>query len=90
MKRILSSFAAAAFLLGPLASFTPSLQAQEVGEVLDLLVEKNLITPADSERVRAAAAKAYATTPAGKLNLSNSVTELKLYGDGRLRYQYDE
>lgn len=86
MKRFILSLAALSLLSTPLAA----IHAQEIGEVLDLLVDKKLITPADSERVKAASAKAYADTSAGKLNLSNSITELKLYGDGRLRYQYDQ
>lgn len=82
MKRLFVLFATASL-------FIATARAQEVGALLDLLVNKKVLTPADAESVRASLAKEYADTSAGKIKISNSVTELKLYGDLRLRYQYD-
>lgn len=62
---------------------------QEAGALLDLLVKKKVIAPAEAEQVRAELAQEQAQTAAGKLKLSNSLTELKLSGDIRERYQYD-
>lgn len=67
-----------------------STPAQEVNSLLDMLVEKKLLTPAESEKVRAGLAKENPKTDANKIKLAASVTELKLYGDLRLRYQYDQ
>jgi hypothetical protein len=65
-------------------------KAQENGALLDLLVKKRIISDQEAEEVRAELTKEYATsTSAGKLNLSSSLTELKLSGDLRMRYQYD-
>lgn len=63
--------------------------AQEMGPLLDLLVEKKVLKPAEAEHVRADMEKESAHASASKLKLSNSVTELKLGGDIRERYQYD-
>ncbi len=75
---------AAGLLLGAAAP------AQEVNALLDMLVEKKLLTPAESEKVRAGLAKENPKTDASKLKLAASLTEIKLYGDLRLRYQYDQ
>src|SRR5687768_1089471 len=74
---------AAGFSLG-LSAF-----AQEAGALVDALVKKGILTDQEAEEIRADMSKEFATTPAGKLNLNSSVTEMKLYGDLRLRYQYD-
>lgn len=63
--------------------------AQETGALIDALVRKKILTPQEAEDVRADLIKENATSNAGKLQLSNSVTSLKLYGDLRLRYTYD-
>jgi Putative porin len=64
--------------------------AQESGALLDLLVKKGVITDQEAEEVRAELVQEYAATPAGKINLSTPLTELKLSGDLRLRYQWDD
>lgn len=64
--------------------------AQDSSALLDALVRKKVLTSQEAEDVRADLIKDNATTNAGKLQLSNSVTSLKLYGDIRLRYQYDD
>jgi len=63
--------------------------AQDSGALLDALVRKKVLTSQEAEDVRADLIQENATSNAGKLQLSNSVTSLKLYGDVRLRYQYD-
>jgi hypothetical protein len=64
-------------------------QAQDAGALVDALVRKGILTDQEAEEIRADMTREFTTTSAGKINLSNSITELKLYGDLRLRYQYD-
>src|SRR5206468_8365855 len=64
-------------------------RAQDAGALLDLLVKKKLITDQEAEEVRADLVKESAETSAGKWKLSTPITELELYGDVRLRYQYN-
>lgn len=64
------------------------LQAQDAGALLDLLVRKKLITDQDAEEVRAELTKEAAATPGGKWKLSSPITELELYGDARMRFEY--
>jgi hypothetical protein len=73
-----------ALVLGATSAF-----AQDAGALVDALVKKGILSDQEAEEIRADMTKDFATTSAGKINLSNSVTELKLYGDLRLRYQYD-
>ncbi|SRR5581483_4240489 len=83
MKRFITILLSATLLFS-------AARAQEVGALVDALVDKKVLSPAEAERIRAKLAKEEAETSAGKLKLSNSITELKLYGDARLRYQYDQ
>jgi len=62
--------------------------AQDAGALLDLLVRKKIITDQEAEEVRADLTKEAAATSAGKWKLSVPLTELELYGDARLRYEY--
>src|SRR6059058_1260875 len=71
------------FTLGPVA------RAQDAGALLDLLVKKRLINDQEAEEVRAELTKEAATTSGGKWKLSSPITEIELYGDVRLRYQYN-
>jgi hypothetical protein len=64
-------------------------RAQDAGALLDLLVKKRLITDQEAEEVRGELVKESAETAAGKWKLSTPITELELYGDIRLRYQYN-
>ena len=64
------------------------LRAQDAGALLDLLVKKRLITDQEAEEVRAELTKEVSTTSAGKWKLSTPITELELYGDVRVRYEY--
>jgi putative porin len=73
----------ASFLAGPMSIF-----AQDAGALLDLLVRKKIVTDQEAEEVRAELIKEASATSAGKLKLSAPITELELYGDARLRYEY--
>ncbi|CAN5764368.1 hypothetical protein BH20VER1_BH20VER1_06760 [soil metagenome] len=73
---------AASLLLAPLVA-----QAQEAGALLDLLVRKGIVSDQEAEEIRTELTKEFATTPAGKMKLSTPITELELYGDGRVRYE---
>src|SRR5205807_548073 len=73
------------FLVPPISM----LRAQDAGALLDLLVKKRLITDQEAEEVRAELTKETATTAGGKWKLSTPITEIELYGDIRLRYQYN-
>lgn len=59
------------------------------GALVDALVRKKILTAQEGEDIRADLIKENAATTAGKINLSNSITELKIYGDIRLREQYE-
>ena len=66
-------------------------QAQDAGALVDKLVKKGVLSSQEGEEVRADMMRDFATqTAAGKINLNSSITELKLYGDLRVRYQYDD
>jgi len=65
------------------------LRAQDAGALLDLLVKKRLITDQEAEEVRAELTKQVSETSGGKWKLSTPITEIELYGDIRLRYQYN-
>jgi len=65
-----------------------SIRAQDAGALLDLLVRKKIITDQEAEEVRAELIKETASTAAGKWKLSAPITEIELYGDARMRYEY--
>lgn len=58
--------------------------------LLDLLVKKKVISEDEAEKTRSQLAKEYAATSAGKLSLSAPVSQIRLYGDARLRYEWRE
>ena len=64
--------------------------AQDAGALVDKLVKKGVLTDQEAEEVRADMMRDFSQTSAGKINLNSSITELKLYGDLRVRYQYDD
>jgi hypothetical protein len=84
MKKLTLAAVALCFALGGTAA-----RAQDAGALLDLLVKKKLITDQEAEEVRADLVKESAETSAGKWKLSTPITEVELYGDIRLRYQYN-
>src|SRR3989440_3752395 len=80
-------FALIALAFGFLAVAAP-VRAQDAGALLDLLVKKRLITDQEAEEVRAGLTKQVSETSGGKWKLSTPITELELYGDVRVRYEY--
>ena len=68
------------------AIFSGVSRAQDNGALLDLLVKKKVISDQEAEEVRADLVKEYASTSAGKINLSSSITEMKISGDIRMRF----
>jgi hypothetical protein len=75
-------------LAGVLALGLTAVKAQTDGALLDALVKKGVLSDQEAEDIRASAAKEYATTPAGKLSIPDYVSNLKIYGDARLRFEY--
>lgn len=63
--------------------------AQDASALIDALVRKGVLTDKEGEEIRSEMKQDVEKTSAGKIKLSDSLTELKLYGDLRLRYQYD-
>src|SRR3954463_9038516 len=63
-------------------------RAQDAGALLDLLVKKKLITDQEAEEVRGELTKQVSETAAGKLKLSQPITEVEIYGAARVRYEY--
>lgn len=72
-----------------LSSGAAALAQGDSGALLDALVRKNILSSQEAEDIRADLVHENAATDAGKIRLSSSITELKIYGDVRLRYQYD-
>jgi Putative porin len=83
MKKLTLAAAALCVALGGTVA-----RAQDAGALLDLLVKKRLITDQEAEEVRSELVKESASTAAGKWKLSAPITELELYADTRLRYEY--
>jgi hypothetical protein len=64
--------------------------AQDSGALIDALVKKGVLSDQEAEEIRADLTRDFATTSAGKLNIASHITQLKLYGDARVRFQYDQ
>lgn len=78
-----------ALLTGAVIAAASSAYAQDSGPLIDILVKKGIVTDQEAEELRADLVKDFAAnTSAGKLNLSSSLTELKISGDVRIRYEY--
>lgn len=79
-----------ALALGFLGSVAMPLQAELGSGLIDALVKKGVLTYQEGEDIRAEMASEYKSTPGGMLTYgSSAVKGLKLYGDARVRYQYD-
>ncbi|MDR3404928.1 MAG: putative porin [Chthoniobacter sp.] len=89
LRRLPSGFGRAlvAAAFAATASFS---HAQDSGVLIDKLVQKGILSNKDADEVRADIQKDATQGSLGKISLSNSVTSLKLYGDFRLRYQYQD
>ena len=68
---------------------TNAAKAQDASALVDKLVKKGILTDKEGSEVRADMQKEFAQTPAGKLKLSDSISQLKLYGDVTLFWQYN-
>ena len=77
-----STLLALALLCSGAASY-----AQDSGALIDALVRKKVLTAQEAEDIRADLIKENAAT-IDKIKIGGSVTQLSLYGDVRLRYQY--
>ena len=75
-----------------LASTNMTAHAQSKGDqaLLDALVRKGVLTEKEAEEVSAETAKEVGASSAGKIQIGDWVKELKLSGDLRLRYQWDQ
>lgn len=77
-------------LAGVLAWTAPGLlHAQENNALLEALVRKGILTDQEAEDIRADLVSEYATSNAGKIDISSDINQLKIGGDTRLRFQYD-
>lgn len=75
-------------LAGMLALGTSSLFAQDSRALIDALVKKGILTDQEAEDLSADLANEFKASPAGKWKIGSAVSELKLFGDGRVRYEY--
>jgi len=90
MKTMKALHAAVLLALGVVMTAGQNTRAQEADPVLDLLVKHHVISDQEAENARAEIEKDTALTPAGKLDISTPVTELKLFGDIRERFAINE
>lgn len=63
--------------------------AQDNTGLIDTLVCKKILTPTEAECIRADVLTNTDACSASKIKLGDPVTKLTLYGDARLRFQYD-
>jgi hypothetical protein len=84
-----SSISRLALGLALLAGGASLAQAQDSGPLIDALVRKGILTDQEGEELRADLLRDFGTTSPGKLDISTSVTRLRLSGDARVRYQFD-
>ncbi|MFA6286902.1 MAG: putative porin [Opitutaceae bacterium] len=82
------SFKWLALLCGVSIGAASLAHAQDSGPLIDTLVKKGVLTDQEGEDLRVELLKDFGTSSAGKLNLSSALTELKFYGDARVRYEY--
>ena len=78
-----------AFGAALLAGAAPFMKAQDSGPLVDALVRKGILTDQEAEEIRADLLRDFGTSSPGKLELSSAVTKLRISGDARVRYQYD-
>ena len=77
-----------ALLASALIGMASAAFAQDSGPLLDLLVKKGIVNDQEAETLRAELVKDFAAnTSAGKLNLSPTLTELRISGDVRARFE---
>src|SRR5258705_13905849 len=81
-----------ALALGGLVALTSGRVIAEEQAFIDALVRKGILTQKDAEKIETEVSKnpAVVPTPSSPLKLAPWIKELKLSGDLRLRYQWDE
>lgn len=72
-----------------LALIAPSIRAQDSGPLIDVLVRKGIITDQEAEELRADLLRDFGASSPGKVDIAPVVTRLRLSGDVRARYQFD-
>ena len=77
-----------ALMAGAVTLSVAAAQAQDSGALIDALVKKGVLSDQEAEDIRTDLTKEYNTTSAGKIGISSFISHLQLYGDARLRYQY--
>jgi len=75
------ALSAAAYL-----SITPVHAQTQDSALLNALVKKGVLSNAEAQDIEAQDLQEYNTTAASKLSISNYVSKITFYGDGRLRY----
>ncbi|HSI85638.1 MAG TPA: hypothetical protein VK970_17785, partial [Candidatus Methylacidiphilales bacterium] len=75
--------------LGLMAMASTAVFAQD-SALVEALVKKGILTNQEAEEIRTDLVKEYQKTGGGKIELGNHITKLKLYGDARLRYTWDQ
>ena len=86
MKNPMLRYAA---VLGLAAATAPLATAADDNALIDILQRKGVLSAKEANSVREELAHSHGDD-ASKIKLSSAVSELKLYGDLRMRYQYDE
>src|SRR4030088_2243698 len=81
-----------ALALAGLVALTTSAAFADDQALIDALIRKGILTQKDAEKIESEVSKnpAMVTTPSSPLKLAPWIKELKLSGDLRLRYQWDE
>jgi hypothetical protein len=75
---------------GLLLVSSAALLAQGNKALIDALVKKGVLSSKEASEIQADMARQYADGPDGKLELAKHVTKLKLYGQVRWRYQWNQ
>jgi hypothetical protein len=84
MKRMTLGFALAAVMAIPAA------KASDGGPLIDALVKKGVLSSQEGEEIRTEMLEAYSETPGGMIEWgSSAVKGVKIYGDVRFRYQWE-
>ncbi len=81
-------FKSLALVAGAAVLSASAVHAQDSGALIDALVKKGVLSDQEAEDIRVDLTKEYNTTSAGKIEISSFISHLQIYGDARLRYQY--
>src|SRR6266481_3478322 len=77
-------------LAGSLALATMMARGADDSALLDALVRKGILTNKEAEQIQAESVKQAPAVSAGKIQVGDWVKELRLSGDLRIRYQWDQ